>query len=229
MIYITGDTHGYTDISKLNSKRFKQNKYLTKKDFVIILGDFGLVWDDGNDENYWRKWINKKNFTTLFIDGNHENFNLLETFPEFEWKGGTVRKISNSIFQLMRGQIYNIDGYKVFTFGGALSIDKDYRTEGKSWWEHETPNLKEYNSGLLNLEKNNWEVDYILTHTAPFEMIYKLNPEDISSYLKDDMCKYLSEIMPRINYRHWYFGHFHVDYKIDEKHTVVFNKILQIK
>lgn len=77
-MYIIGDLHGYIDISKLNSKRFPQNSRLTKEDFVIIAGDFGLVWDNKNDEKYWRKWLSNKNFTTLFIDGNHENHDMLD-------------------------------------------------------------------------------------------------------------------------------------------------------
>jgi hypothetical protein len=40
MVYLTGDTHG--DI-----QRFKQGKlrWLGKKDTVVVLGDFGFVWD----------------------------------------------------------------------------------------------------------------------------------------------------------------------------------------
>ena len=41
MIYITGDTHIPTDVGKLSSKRFPEQKNLTKNDYVIICGDFG--------------------------------------------------------------------------------------------------------------------------------------------------------------------------------------------
>ena len=60
MIYITGDTHIPTDIGKLSSKRFPEQKNLTKNDYVIICGDFGGVWDESNEEKYWIKWLNKK-------------------------------------------------------------------------------------------------------------------------------------------------------------------------
>ena len=42
MIYVTGDTHANIDIAKLNTTKFPQQKELTKNDFVIICGDFGL-------------------------------------------------------------------------------------------------------------------------------------------------------------------------------------------
>lgn len=128
-MFVTGDLHGYEDISKLNSKRFPANKHLTKEDYVIVAGDFGLVWDHQQDELYWRKWLARKNFTTLFIDGNHENFDLLNSYPVEQWNGGKIHKINDSILHLMRGQVFSIHGLKVFTFGGAQSHDKAYRKE----------------------------------------------------------------------------------------------------
>ena len=71
MIYITGDTHIPCDISKITTKKFPDSKKLSKSDFLIICGDFGGVWNNNNEELYWRKWLNNKKFTTLFIDGNH--------------------------------------------------------------------------------------------------------------------------------------------------------------
>ncbi len=55
MIYITGDVHIPVDIKKLSTKNFPKQKELTKNDYVIILGDFGGVWNNGNEELYWRK------------------------------------------------------------------------------------------------------------------------------------------------------------------------------
>jgi len=74
MIYITGDTHIPIDISKLNAKNFPQQKLLDKDDYVIICGDFGGVWDESKEEMFWRNWLHERNFITLFVDGNHENF-----------------------------------------------------------------------------------------------------------------------------------------------------------
>ncbi|MDY3798120.1 MAG: metallophosphoesterase [Bacilli bacterium] len=96
MIYITGDCHGGFD-------RFENDKFsnLTKNDYVIICGDFGGIWDQNKRARYERKRIkqlSKMKFTTLFVDGNHENFDRLYSYPIIEWHGGKVHKINSSIF-----------------------------------------------------------------------------------------------------------------------------------
>ncbi len=93
-MYITSDIHGYIDISKLNSRNFPISRSLTKDNYLIIAGDFGLIWNNRNDEKYWIKWLTNKNFTTLFIDGNHENFDVLDNYPVEIWNGGKVHKIN---------------------------------------------------------------------------------------------------------------------------------------
>lgn len=66
MIYITGDTHGDW-MSRLNTHNFPEQKSLSKKDYVIICGDFGL-WHDTPSERYALKWLENKTFTTLFCE-----------------------------------------------------------------------------------------------------------------------------------------------------------------
>ena len=86
MIYITGDTHG--GFQRFGSKYFPQQKNMGREDYVIITGDFGGLWDGSNKDQYWLDWLEEKPFTTLFVDGNHENFDLLNALPERQWNGG---------------------------------------------------------------------------------------------------------------------------------------------
>lgn len=144
---------------------------MTKEDYVVILGDLGLVWDDSKEDSYWRKCLSDRNFTTLFIDGNHENFDLLKRYEVVEWHGGKVQFINDSIIHLMRGQVYEIDGKTIFTMGGGSSIDKQFRKPGKSWWPEELPTYEEYEEALRNLEKHNWDIDYAFTHTISNNMM----------------------------------------------------------
>lgn len=120
MIFITGDCHG--DYRRFRTDIFIEQKEMTKDDFVIVCGDFGL-WDESGEQKYWRKWLSGKPFTTLWVDGNHENYDLLNTYPVERWKGGKVQFITPDIIHLMRGQIFDIDGIRFFTFGGARSHD----------------------------------------------------------------------------------------------------------
>ena len=221
MIYITGDTHIPVDVQKLNSRRFAEQKQLTENDFVIICGDFGGVWDNSNEEHYWRKWLEKKKFTTLFADGNHENFEMLNKFPEIEFYGGKAHKISDKIIHLMRGQFFDIDGLKIFTFGGANSHDKEHRKEGKNWWKEEMPSKEEYETAFKNLELNQWKADVVITHCAPSSLNEK--------YEKDELTEFLESVKNKLTYRKWFFGHYHKDKQFDSKHCMVFDKVIKLE
>jgi predicted phosphodiesterase len=222
--YITGDTHIPCDISKLKTKRFPDSKNLSKNDFLIICGDFGGVWNNDNEELYWRKWLDCKNFTTLFVDGNHENFNLLNEFEIVDFCNGKARKISDSIYHLMRGQIYEIDGKRIFTFGGAASHDIEYRTKDKNWWEEELPSERELILAQKNLEAVDWKVDYIVTHCAPTSIQQMIAP----SYDANRLTDFLETIKEKATYQAWYFGHYHTDGMVEERFVCLFNQINQI-
>ena len=82
MIYITGDTHG--DYERfLPKKRECLSFQLTKNDYVIVCGDFGLIWSERELEitAYWCDFFRKLPFTTLFVTGNHENYDMLNAYP----------------------------------------------------------------------------------------------------------------------------------------------------
>ncbi len=126
MIYITGDCH--QDFGRFNTGIFPEQKEMTKDDYVIVCGDFGGVWNRGGEnkeEKHLMDWLEGKPFTTLFVDGNHENFDRLYAYPVEEWHGGKVHKIRPTVIHMMRGQVFAIDGKSVFTFGGASSHDID--------------------------------------------------------------------------------------------------------
>ncbi len=123
MVYLTGDIHGET--KRFSKKNFPEQENMTRDDYVIILGDFGIIWSQSEDkeEKYYLDILENKSFTTLFIDGNHENHDRLNSYPAVEWHGGLVHKIRSNVYHLMRAQIYDIEGKSFFTFGGARSHD----------------------------------------------------------------------------------------------------------
>ena len=84
-VYVTGDIHGIPNRLSTNyfpeQKQFSGNK---EENIVIILGDFGFVWnrtEESKQEKYWLNWLENKPFTTVFVDGNHECFPLLYNYP----------------------------------------------------------------------------------------------------------------------------------------------------
>ena len=221
-IYITGDTHAPIDIQKLSALAFPQGEALIRDDMLIICGDCGLVWNNSPEELACRDWINSRPYTTLFVDGNHENFTLLNKFQIYEWNGGKVHFISDNIIHLMRGQVYLFNGVKFFTMGGASSIDKMNRKKGISWWPEEMPSKIDYNEAIENLEKHDFSVDYIITHAAPDSIMSRFYPKHDDEL---ELNRFLEYIKNNVRYKHWYFGHLHFDINIDNKHTVLYDKI----
>lgn len=244
-IFITGDTHCDMDINKLNTTNFPEQKSLTKDDYVIICGDFGGVWygdkkspkevldkyeipkqllKEWGKDNYILNWHNDKNYTTLFIDGNHENHKLLNCYPVEEWNGGFVHRIRPNVIHLMRGQIYTINNKKFFVMGGASSHDKEYRKTDISWWEEELPTMKEFDLALANLDKHNWQVDYVLTHDCGDNIQYRIAPY----FQHDILSNFLFTIDKDLTFEKWFFGHYHIDREIDDKHIALYQNIIEL-
>lgn len=114
MIHITGD------FTRFAEEEFSMQTEISRNDYLIICGNFGGVW---TFEKEALDWLNNKSFTTLFIDENHENYTRLYNYPVEEWNDGKVHKIRDSILHLMRGEMFDIDNKKIFTFGRAKSHD----------------------------------------------------------------------------------------------------------
>ena len=247
MIDITGDTH--SDFSRFTEENFPIQSEMTKNDYIIICGDFGGVWtfeEESSREKDTLDWLDNKNFTTLFVDGNHENYTRLYNYPIEEWKGGKVHKIRDSVLHLMRGEIFDIDNKKIFAFGGArshdiqdgiLNLDEEekiyeYRKRGAyfrirdfSWWDLELPTNQEMENGIENLEKINYKVDYIISHCCPTSIQALINP----IYKRDILTDYLQQISEKCTFKKWYFGHYHDYRQVNAQFTLLYEDILPLE
>lgn len=250
MIFVTGDTHG--EFNKFNTKNFPEQKEMTKEDYVIICGDFGGVFDyqkESRKETWNMNWLEEKPFTTLFVDGNHENFDRLYQYPVEEWMGGKVHKIRPSVIHLMRGQVFTLEGKKFFTFGGASSHDisdgilemddpnflqkrkwmektnQRYRINHFSWWAQEQPGQEEKEEGLKNLLEHNNEVDYIITHCCATSTQTLLKGGD---YEADPLTDYLEKIRYTARFKKWFFGHYHDDKYLNVEEILLYDKIMRL-
>lgn len=247
---MTGDTHGNW-MKRLNVDSFPEQKEMTKEDIVVVAGDYGL-WDDSKSEKYALDWLEDKPFTTVFVDGNHENHDMLDSMPVEEWHGGKVHFIRPSIIHLMRGQVYEIEDKTFFTFGGASShdirdgilepsdphfkrkkkqLDRNramYRINHVSWWKRELPNQDEMDEGLANLEKYGNKVDYIVTH-SPYTSVMRQMDGGSGLYKKDVLTDYLQKIKQTVDFQHWFFGHMHVNKTwYWEKSSCIYEQIIRI-
>lgn len=221
-IYVIGDTHRTKNVSKLLNI-----DCLTTNDYVIITGDFGIIMPDLNVELL--NELEKKDFTILYCDGNHEGFEVLNSYPIEIWNGGKIHRIGKNVFHLMRGQVFTIEGEKIFTFGGAETVDKLNRTIGIDWWKEEIPSYDEMNEALKNLKNNNYKVDYVISHDCRTYTLHYLCSKYDFCPNENVVNEFLEYIYSILDFKHWYFGHYHLDIpNIYNKETVVFNNLIKI-
>lgn len=244
MIYVTGDTHGDWK-TRLNKCSFPEQEEMTKDDYVIVLGDFG-IWDDSDRERRNLDWLNNRNFTTLFISGNHSNYDILNRLPVEKWNGGNVNFIRSNVIHLRRGQVFNIDGTTFFTFGGATSHDisdgileigdlrikewsknpnKMFRVNHKTWWKEELPSKEEMQEGIDNLNDAGNKVDFIFTHCAASSTAALLSH---GLYKPDTLTDYFEEIKNKVEFKKWLFGHYHDNKAVNDKEILLYDQIVRI-
>ena len=197
---------------------------MTKNDMVIIAGDFGGVWFGDSRDDETLDWLERLPFTLAFVCGNHENYDALERYPVDDWHCGKVHRIRPHVLHLMRGQIFELESYRFFTMGGAKSHDTNHRINHISWWRQELPSDEEYIEALQNLERYNWQVDYIITHCAPTSIALMGSRHNEADRLTD----FLQEVRERAKYHYWLFGHYHDNKAIDEKHILLWEQIVRI-
>lgn len=252
-VFYTGDTHG--DFSRFSERAFPQQRALTKDDYVIICGDFGGVWAQTTQQNYWLEWLDARPFTTLFVTGNHENYDLLSSYPAEEWNGGVIQRIRPSVIHLTRGQVFDIAGSRYFTMGGASCHDVQdgileptdplfkvkfarlrrknafFRVNHMSWWKEELPSAEEYETARRNLDACAWTVDYVITHCAPTSIQELLvgDEHDVNA-----LTDFLQEVSEKARFRYWFFGHYHnalggKSLSIKSKYFFLYKDIIQLR
>lgn len=224
MVFLTGDTHGTIDYSKLNADNFSKRYHVCEGDSLIILGDFGGVWTGGKKDNWLLDWYAEKPWTTYFVDGNHENFTALYNYDTAVRDQAKCHVIRDNVLHVMRGEILYLERTKFFCFGGASSHDKEWRTPERSWWEQENPNALEYANGWKNLEHFGFDVDYILTHCASSSIVRMLSCD----YEIDEQNRWFNILEKSVKFKRWYFGHYHIDRAIDASHVAMYDRIERV-
>ena len=230
MIYLTGDIHG--GLRRFSAEGMAEFSLppLTAEDYVIVCGDFGIPWgrypyQDGavlqGQPISWRdakdlKRLVKLKATFLFVDGNHENFDLLESFDEQVWHGGRVHVLQDNVLHLIRGEVFTLADITFLAFGGAKSVDRYNRRLGISWWQREVANDQDYQNAVRNLARVGNNVDFVFSHTAPahFTMPYMQELGFNPLVAADPTVTILSRLYRQIAWRWWYFGHYPIN-KVD--------------
>jgi len=235
--------------------------HLNKSNNLVVLGDFGLVWTrpGGNkkhlkEELYYLKNLTRKSYQVCFLDGNHENHDMLNELSTIDYCGGKVgvafQDSKGMVLHLKRGEVYTFNGKKVLVMGGAASYDTDNRTHGINWWSNEVMSNDEEQHTLDNLSKHNFKVDVVLTHNGPQSIGISLsreivipsskpydfmnreynnalaNKEKYTFKANDKNALFFQLLIDKYNlqFNEWHFGHFHQDKIVNKKFHLHYNK-----
>ncbi len=234
-IFITGDTHSVINFKKIREFNKDFNNSLTKKDVLIICGDFGFLWQArrSKEESYWLKWLDARSWTTCFVDGNHENFDLLDNLIRTDKFRGEVGIVGHSIFHLLRGQVYRINDQKVLTMGGAECHDAQFREWGKSMWHQESITDYDILEAFENIKKHRKEVDIIISHCAPTKYAQQIVPSNcLFDWLPTQSEEQLQKLLDYdFGFKMWFFGHYHEDSygSYENKWVCCFDKIHEVQ
>ena len=220
MIYVTADTHG-------ERERFEEKsiRRLKKGDTLIVLGDFGFLWDGSKAEKKNLAWLARRRYKILFLDGCHDNYDLLKEYPVEDFCGGRARHIGGNLYHVLRGSVLELEGKKLLCFGGGESFDKEELEEGLNWWRAEMPTSDELEYCAENLKAAGSEVDYILTHDAPLQIL------EFTQLMRGQpnwLHNFFDQVMKTTRYKKWLFGRYHKDLNYSPKVQAVFLKVVPL-
>lgn len=219
MIYFTGDVHG--DRHRLSKSELGM---LKPGDTLIICGDFGFLWDNRKSEIKFLNHLGMRKYNICFVDGIHENFDLLSDLPVVMWNGGKAHLIHDNVYHLMRGQIFNIEGKTIFTMGGGEDPEEepsDYDNE----IHKETPSAAEMLSAAKMLESVNYKVDYIVTHEPPAKTRDFMLLSSNKTLRVTALGAFFDGLSGQADFKKWYFGSMHTDKHISDSQVSLFTSI----
>lgn len=221
MIYFTGDTHG--DFERLSKNALGMMK---PHDTLIVCGDFGFIWTDSKQEQKILTKLSKRPYNICLVDGTHENFESLSAYSTVLWNGGLAHKIRDNIFHLMRGEIYEIEGKKIFTMGGGEDPDMELQEDEEITTHKEIPTSQDMMNGVNNMERYQYKVDYIVTHEPPAKTRDFLLLSSNEILRVTALGAYLDELSQQTEYSRWFFGSMHIDRFISDSQVALFKNIV---
>lgn len=226
-VFITGDKHGsmrmFFDIA--------EKGLAAPEDTVMIAGDTGYI----RDHEYPLKLLTLQRLfpgTVCFIDGNHDNHVILNSLPVCEWNGGRAHRLADRVYHLMRGEIFDIGGRRIFTMGGARTVENNYEgEEGVDFWPGEEPTAEELRAAEEKLLSNIGRIDYVISHEAPLEArnsIPRFKKLDGDYVLPAVLQSWYDRLSESPDFKKWYFGHMHTDQEIGQKLRCVYNNLIDL-
>ena len=206
-IAFIGDIHGDTRSASYSMLYARDHD----AERVFFVGDFGWQFDDGFLTEM-KQIAERFDYSVEFIDGNHENFDVLY---DYDIEPDGYRHLTNNVLHIPRGTAMQIDGIDVLFIGGASSIDRHYRMAGLEWWPQELITSRDIDKAL-----DVPNVDVVVSHETPWlpKLSNKNNEDEIAEWGYDfaeaietsrQQRELLHEILDVKRPLFWYHGHHH--------------------
>jgi hypothetical protein len=150
-----GDTHG--DFDFVTSAIEHARRYGAE---IIQLGDWGFIWPGSMKVKELSATLVAQGVTMRFVDGNHDDHPKLRKLV----RTCAPATIAPRVIYQPRGSVHqDEDGTRFLFCGGAPSIDRAFRTKGRSWWPEEIITDDEFERAL----STDGPVHVLVTHDAP--------------------------------------------------------------
>lgn len=157
-IAIAGDWHG--DVPWMRA--VVDAASVAGADIILHVGDLAVLWpgrDKGKFDRRLQQRLELRDMHFAFIDGNHDNHHELRALPLDD---DGLAPLRPRVRYLPRGARFKYGGITVAGLGGAYSIDREWRTEGKDWWPEEDVTDEDVDRLIAG-----GPADVLLMHDAP--------------------------------------------------------------
>ena len=175
-IAVAGDWHGNIDWVRQVVTVLRDRA--PEVDTIFQLGDFGFFPHLPGNEFVTEvdAWCTSAGIKRVIVTpGNHEDWSELDKL--FAAHPGEPVRVSEVVWMLPRGFRFTLSGHTFLSFGGAASVDFEWRSPGRDWWVTETPTAEQVDAAIAG-----GPADVMLAHetvsgaTAEVERILRVNP-----------------------------------------------------
>lgn len=198
-VLFAGDIHGEIGHAKFVFAEAKRQNAT----HIIACGDFGYWVHMPRGEkfvNQVAELAEKNQIKFLWVDGNHENHDLLNDLVDIYGDSEPIDTPNEWCQWIPRGCRFVIGDTEFMGYGGAYSVDWLHRVEGVSWWRGELINPYHID------ELPDGEVDILITHEAPFGQAISYKDEIPVSVAQRAL---VSELVKRFSPKRVICGHHH--------------------
>lgn len=209
-IVVAGDWHGAVGWAMGVIRRLPELLPDESPRMLVHCGDFG-VWPGTDGERYVHKLnreLARADAILWFVDGNHEWHSKLADLPQVDGMGW----VADRIWHLPRGHRWTWHDRTWLALGGAASLDRARRTEGKTWWPAEEITTSQALGAIRG-----GPADTMITHDCPAKVTHTF-PARPSWWHPDDLTRSdvhqgrLQMVVDAVQPAHLIHGHLHKSY-----------------